>query len=281
MRIDDLLERADGVIRLRDHPACARTIQRAAVRGTLVAILPGIFVRPERETSTAIRIRAACAWSSIGAIHGLTAAQLHLRRPVTLPIRLRAPWRGDPPAWLRVSYGMVLQPLEESGLRVATAAHSVVELAAEDAGEAVFEALRSRLVTPGQLIEVLPEFAGSRGARVRRAVVESAASNPWSYGEARLHDLLRRSGISGWVANEAMRVAGRVVFPDVRFRGNNLVLEFDGEAFHRDHEQFEEDRIRQNALVLGGFRVLRFTWEAVTLHQDTVIRSVRAALAMS
>jgi very-short-patch-repair endonuclease len=111
--------------------------------------------------------------------------------------------------------------------------------------------------------------------------VESAASNPWSFGEARLHDLLRRAGISGWVANEGVRVSGRLVLPDVRFRGHKLVLEFDGEAVHSDHEQFEEDRVRQNALVLGGFRVLRFTWEAVTLHQDAVIRSVRAALAMS
>ena len=190
MLIDDLLERTDGVIRLRDHPASARTIQRAAARGRVVALLPGIFVSPEREASTAIRIRAACAWSSKGAIHGLTAAQLHLRRPVTLPIRLRAPWRGDPPTWLHVSYGSVLSPIRESGLRVATAAHSVVELAAVDGGEAVFEALRSRLVSPAELIEVLPEFAGSRGSRVRRAVVESAASNPWSFGEARLHELL-------------------------------------------------------------------------------------------
>ncbi len=281
MRIDDLLERTNGLIRLRDHPASARTIQRAAARGTVVAILPGIFIRPEREASTAIRIRAACAWSSTGAIHGLTAAQLHLRRPVTLPIRLRAPWRGAPPPWLRVSNGTVLRPIQEPGLRVATAAHSVVELAAEDGGEAVFDALRGRLVTPEELIEVLPEFAGSRGTRVRRAVVESAASNPWSFGEARLHDLLRRAGIGGWVANEGVRIAGRLVFPDVRFCGRTLVLEFDGEAFHSDHEQFEEDRVRQNALVLAGFTVLRFTWEAVTLHPDTVIRSVRAGLAMS
>ena len=76
-------------------------------------------------------------------------------------------------------------------------------------------------------------------------------------------------------------MSGRLLFPDVRFRRHNLVLEFDGEAFHRDHEQFEEDRLRQNALVLGGFRVLRFTWEAVTLHPDAVLRSVRAALAMT
>jgi very-short-patch-repair endonuclease len=279
--IDELLQRTDGVIRLRDYPRSARTIQRAAASGRVVAILPGVFVSPERHASTAIRIRAACAWSSAGSIHGLTAAQLHLRRPVTLPIRLRAPWRGEPPAWLQVSTGKVARPIEESGLRIATAAHAVVELAEADGGEAVFAALRKRLVTPIQLIEVLTEFAGSRGSRTRRTVVESAASNPWSFGEARLHDLLRHAGIGGWVANEAVRVAGRLVFPDVRFPEHSLVLEFDGEAFHSDHEQFEEDRVRQNILVLGSFRVLRFTWEAVTLHPETVIRTVRTALAMS
>lgn len=280
MRIDDLLADSD-VIRLSDHPRSARTIQRAAARGRLVPILPGVFVPPDRTRAVGTRIRAACAWSRQGCIHSLTALQLHLRLPVTMPIRLRAPYRGGTVGWLRVTEGRVRSPLEDAGLRIASAAHAVVELAATDRGEAAFTALRLRLVDAEQLIAVLPEFAGSRGNTERRRVIEAAASNPWSFGEARLHDLLRRAGIGGWVANEGVRVAGRLVFPDVRFTGHNLVLEFDGEAFHSDHEQFEEDRLRQNLLVLGGFRVLRFTWEAVTLSPEAVIRTVREALAMS
>ena len=89
MRIDDLLVDSE-VIRLSDHPRTARTIQRAAARGRLVAILPGVFVPPDRGGAVATRIRAACAWSRQGCLHSLTAVQLHLSLPVTLPIRLRA-----------------------------------------------------------------------------------------------------------------------------------------------------------------------------------------------
>ena len=278
MRIDDLLADSE-VIRLADHPRSARTIQRAAGRGRLVAILPGVFVPPDRTGAAATRIRAACAWSRQGCIHSLTAWELHLRVPVTMPIRLRAPYRGGAVAWLRVSLGTVVTPVEDTGLRIASAAHAAVELAATDGGEAAFTALRQRLVDPEQLLAVLPEFAGSPGNRERRRVVEAAARNPWSYGEARLHAVLRRARIDGWVANPALRLGGRLTIPDVWFPERRLALEFDGEAVHSSHAQFEEDRRRQNRMTVARIRVLRFTWEAVGQHPDEVVATVRAMLA--
>ncbi|HEY3545555.1 MAG TPA: hypothetical protein VGK17_05630, partial [Propionicimonas sp.] len=206
MRIDDLLAESD-VIRLSDHLRSARTIQRAAARGKLVAILPGVFVPPGRTSAAGTRIRAACAWSRLGCIHSVTAMQLHLRLPVTMPIRLRAPYRGGPVPWLRVTLGTVPAPIEEAGLRIASAAHAVVELAATDRGEAAFTALRLRIVDAEQLTAVLPEFAGSRGNAERRRVIGAAARNPWSFGEAKLHEVLRRARIGGWVANPRLWLA--------------------------------------------------------------------------
>ena len=145
MRIDDLLQESE-VIRLSEHPSSARTIQRAAARGTLVPILPGVFVPADRTRAVGIRIRAACAWSRQGCIHSLTAVQLHLRQPVTMPIRLRAPYRGGTVGWLRVTLGTVRAPIEEAGLRIASAAHAVVELAATGRGEAAFPPLCLRMV---------------------------------------------------------------------------------------------------------------------------------------
>lgn len=281
MRIDDLLDTNDGVIRLADHPHSERTIQRAAVSGRVVALLPGVFVSPDRVGKASTRIRAVCAWSSDGTIHGHTAAQLHLRRPVSEPICLKATWRGQPPGWLRVTIGTVAHPLHDSGLRVSTLAHAVVELAATDRGEAAFEALRRRLLTPEQLLDVLPEFQGSSGNVARRAAIRTAARNPWSYGEVLLHDLVVRADVGPWVANQPVWTRGRLVAPDVRLVDHDLVLEFDGEAVHSTHEQFEDDRRRQNLLVLGRLRVLRFTWEMVTQHPEEVVAMIRAAAAMS
>ena len=69
---------------------------------------------------------------------------------------------------------------------------------------------------------------------------------------------------------------GRVDFawPDLR-----LVVEADGFAFHADRGAYRADRRRSNALVLAGWRVLRFTWEDVVQHPERVVESVRAALA--
>lgn len=279
MRIDDLLTEGDGLLRLADHPRSARTIHRAAASGRVVAILPGVFVAPERQASPSVRIRAACAWSAKGTIHGLTAVQLHLRLPVTLPIRLRAPYRGDPPDWLRVSLGTVNRPIDQQGIRVATAAHAVVEVAAIDNGEAAFRALRRRLVRPEHLLAVLSEFRGSPGNLERARVIGLASHNPWSYGEALLHELLRAAHLDGWVANRPLRIQGQLVFPDILIAAHRLAIEFDGEAVHSGHDQFEDDRRRQNLLVLGGLRVLRFTWEAVTKHPDEVVATIRAAVA--
>ena len=277
MRIDDLLQVSD-VIRLSEHPRSARTIQRAAARGKLVPILPGVFVPPDRTRAVGTRIRAACAWSRQVCIHSLTAVQLHLRLPVTMPIRLRAPYRGGSVGWLRVTLGTVRAPIEDSGLRIASAAHAVVELAAMDRGEAAFTALRLRVVDAAQLIAVLPEFAGSRGNTERQRVIEAAAQNPWSFGEARLHEVLRRAHIDGWVANPRLWLAGRPTIPDVWFPEHRLALEFDGEAVHSTHDQFEEDRRRQNRMTVAQILVLRFTWEAVEEHPDEVAATVRAML---
>lgn len=227
-----------------------------------------------------MRMRAACAWSRTGVIHGRTAAQLYLRQPVTLPICLRVVHGGDHlPSWLRVSEGQVLQPLVDNGIRVAPPVHCAVELAAEDGGEVLVEMLRKRLVAPAQLLEAASCFSGSPGNQRRARVVRAALDNPWSIGELKLHDLLRAAGIRGWVANRPLRIRGRLVFPDVRFPAQRLVLEFDGEAVHGDHAQFEDDRRRQNLLVLEGYRVLRFTWEMVVRHPEEVIAIIREALS--
>jgi very-short-patch-repair endonuclease len=42
---------------------------------------------------------------------------------------------------------------------------------------------------------------------------------------------------------------------------------------------FESDRRRQNALVLEGWLVLRFTWRMLTEQPDLVVRSIQEALS--
>ena len=255
MRLDDLLA-ATPVLAVRHHPAAARTIQRAAAAGLLTSLLPGVYVRPEFATDPAARLLAVSAWSPNGAVCGPTAVQLFSGSAISMPIRLRSPNRDRPVAWLQVCRGRVPDRYRFSfrGISTVTPAYAAVEVAGTDGGEAVMGFLRSRLVTPSALAETLPRLRPPPGNPQRKAVVRRAMSNPWSFAEARLHDLLDGAGIGGWVANEPLWVAGVLLFPDVLFAYDRLVLEFDGEAVHSGHEQFEKDRWRQNLLVAARYR---------------------------
>jgi very-short-patch-repair endonuclease len=71
------------------------------------------------------------------------------------------------------------------------------------------------------------------------------------------------------------RLLGRVDFAWLEHR---LVVETDGFAFHADRVRYRTDRRRTNALLLDGWRVLRFSWEDVVHSPETVVEAVRAAL---
>jgi very-short-patch-repair endonuclease len=85
------------------------------------------------------------------------------------------------------------------------------------------------------------------------------------------------SGFTGWQANVPLVVDGSRYVIDVLFRLARLAIEVDGRQYHGD-ATFESDRWRQNALVLDGWRVLRFTWTMLNSYPDRVTAMVLSAL---
>lgn len=140
-------------------------------------------------------------------------------------------------------------------------------------------ALTRRVVSHEELAAILARSPGLAGNRRRRRLLARCATGAMSVAEHRLHAILRRAGITGWVAGETLRDdlgvvgAADVLFPDV-----GLVLEVDGAAYH-GAARFQVDRTRQNRLVAAGYTVLRFTWEDLTRRPDEVARQVSAMLA--
>lgn len=279
--IDRLLIATGGVVAVREHPSRARSLQRAAARGRVVSPFKGVYVSAGAAGSAWTMLRALCAWGDDVTIVGRTAISLHRQLGPSPPFEVVSMRRMTAaPPWVSLAEGTVVEHHTGwlRGLRIASRQYACVALAAQDNGEAIFDALRQRSFPAAVLQETLDCFRGSRGQARRARVVRQASSNPWSYAEARLHDLLRRAGITGWVANRALRIGREVCVPDVWFAGQRLVIEFDGESVHSDHLAFETDRSRQNRLVLAGYRVLRFTWEMVVNHPGEVVATVRAAL---
>jgi very-short-patch-repair endonuclease len=61
---------------------------------------------------------------------------------------------------------------------------------------------------------------------------------------------------------------------DFLWRRQRLVVETDGAAAHLTPTAFEEDRSRDAALQLAGFRVVRFTWRQIADDRRRVVEVV-------
>jgi len=66
---------------------------------------------------------------------------------------------------------------------------------------------------------------------------------------------------------------------DATWPGHRLIVECDGFATHGTREAFEEDRARDRALQVAGWRVIRLTWSQLTHGPDTIARQLSALLS--
>jgi hypothetical protein len=71
---------------------------------------------------------------------------------------------------------------------------------------------------------------------------------------------------------------GLPLLPRHRIPHLKLAIEIDGRLHEKDEDLFESDRSRQNALVVDGWRVLRFTWRMLKEHPEVVVAAIRQAL---
>ena len=169
------------------------------------------------------------------------------------------------------------------GVLVTAPARTVLDclltLPERSALELLDTALQRRILLLPELGKMVRARAGRRGTPKLVRLVRAAASGSRSTAERRLAELLRRAGVVGWRANlEIQLPSGGVAVGDVVFPGARLVVEVDGFAFHRTPEQFQRDRVRQNALVAAGWTVLRFTWRDLTDHEAYVVAAIRRQL---
>lgn len=159
---------------------------------------------------------------------------------------------------------------------------TLVDLAAvmgDDALErAVEAALRHGLTTVERLRAQL--LCGRWGvARLRRVLDRRARGRPaGSELEARLIQLLRAAGLPDPVRQYEVRIGGERYFLDLTYPERRLCIELDGRDAH-EGAAFQRDRTRQNALVLAGWAVLRFTWADVAERGEQVVSLVAQALA--
>jgi very-short-patch-repair endonuclease len=165
------------------------------------------------------------------------------------------------------------------GLRCASVPLTAMDLAVDTNGESIDRALRGRATTLPDLRSALAATPCRAGNRDGRRLLLDSRAGPWSVAERRAHRILRSGRVRGWIANYRVGVRGNVYYLDIAFPGLRVAIEIDGLLHERNPAAFENDRRRQNDLILAGWTVLRFTWRMLVDEPDAVLATVRAALA--
>lgn len=154
--------------------------------------------------------------------------------------------------------------------RVRTVLDCAAELPFDEALAVADSALRSGQVTREQLEAAAASVAAKRVA----AHATHLAANPF---ESVLRAILIEAGIAV-VPQWAITINGVAYHPDLADPIHGIAIEANSWAHHATKDDHDQDCRRYNALVTGGWIVLRFTWEQVMFKPDEVVTTVRAAL---
>lgn len=270
-----------GVISRRHHPGLTGTLDRMVRTGELVAVLPGVYAPTAYAGSFETRVRALSCARPDAILTGAAAAKVSYWPRIRCDeVTCCLPYSVGTRAGYRFERRRIDDELvcDGAGLRSTSPALTVLDLTSAMGGDAIDHALRTRATTLALLHRALELTPRRGGNRQRRRLLLESRDEPWSAAERLFHRLLHEARITGWRANRPTRIRGRLYFLDVAWARLKLVVEIDGRLHQDDAAVFETDRWRQNALVLDGWRVLRFTWRMLQERPEAVIAAIRVAL---
>jgi hypothetical protein len=140
---------------------------------------------------------------------------------------------------------------------------------------AMVASVQQRLVSAGALRAELALAGQIRHGALLRGVLADIEGGADSLSEIDIGKLARRAGLPPPI-RQAFRVDsdGRRRFLDADFEA--FAVEVDG-GFHIQVRAAWADAHRQNALVIGGDRILRFPSVAIRVDPDSVVAQLRAA----
>jgi len=287
VRHDQLIEQLlseDPVLLARDRRELRSAIVRAVAAGRLRRLLPGVNVDAGRADELRIKALALMRWDPSAVICGRAAAALTYWPEIPVgplvaasPVR-HASQRGFTFVERRIPPDLVR---DVGHLRTTVPALTAVELATSDFTDPIDIALRQRVATLPSMHEAIRLTSHRRGHTDRRRVLLDSRDEPWSAAERLAQRIYRRAGIDGWTTNL------KTVVPDVgtyyldfAFRRERVATEIDGRLHETDVDIFESDRLRQNALMLRGWLVLRFTWHMLDTDPAYVVATTQEAVAL-
>lgn len=173
-----------------------------------------------------------------------------------------------------------------AGVPVTSVARTLVDLAGvvrpASLARAIHEAEVQRALDVEAIADVMRRLPRRRGVAALRKLLGSPG-DPATIAEAFPVAFLRlchRHGLPTPRIGVHLPIAERLVECDAVFPAARLVVELDGERFHRTRRSFEGDRRRDAALAAEGYQTVRLTWHRVTHEGPTVAAELKQIIAL-
>lgn len=154
-------------------------------------------------------------------------------------------------------------------------------LTIEQLGRALDDGLRRGILSLSAMHAVSSRFAAiSPGRSPKKMTAVLAARIPgYDPGDSDLEtdvwEAILGAGLPAPVRQHRVKVGGRTLKLDLGYPKQRIAIEVDGFGPHATRTAFDIDRVRQNALTLAGWRILRFTSRSTG---DDIVRAVATAL---
>jgi hypothetical protein len=280
MRVVHVLERLGGVAdvaTLRVHTS-RRKIRTALSRGDIVCDARGRYALPhaDRAVRAANRLSAIVSHASAAAYYGW-----EMKSPQTIPtltVRRNRNVNEERRRGLKVAWADY-RPQDIVDRLVTAPARTVIDCAKtmpfDEALAIADSAIRHRDVTRSELLDEAERVKGKGRRNCLRVAREAngEAANPFE-------SVLRAIALDVKGLDPAPQVVltlgsfrGRPDLVDVKLR---IVIEAESFEFHGKRKALERDCARYNALVIHGWRVVRFSWERVMFRPAYVATCLSA-----
>ncbi|HEX5192575.1 MAG TPA: DUF559 domain-containing protein [Solirubrobacteraceae bacterium] len=227
--------------------------------------------------------------------HRSAAAVWGLAEPSAGPVGVTVFGRaaGRARSWIHCHRTRALDPADirhRAGLPVTAPARTVIDFAAESSAReaelALDRALAARLTSRTAIQEAIARAPRRAGVATIRPLLDpgrgstATASPP----EALLLELVRRGGLPEPEINVSLGDPGSASAldryrPDLLWREQRVVVEFDSGQHHSGRHAFEGDRRRDAEMIAAGWTVIRITWTELIEQPERVLVWIATALA--
>jgi Transcriptional regulator, AbiEi antitoxin/Protein of unknown function (DUF559) len=261
-------------------------VQKAVRAGRLHRVHHGVYALGHAVLRVEGHRLAAVLACGPGAVlsHRSAASHWGLLATDQVGIDVTAPRsrQGAPGIRLHTSRSLDAQDTtNHEGIPITTVARTLLDLAATTRSDqlerALAQAMYLRVYDQRAIDDVIARSDGHRGTRILAQATKQEPKLTRSKWEIRMLGLVRGAGLPEPICNRPLHAPDHgECKPDFHWPAHNLIVETDGWESHRTLAAFRNDRAKDAALTVAGYKVLRFTWD---VRDATILRRLRALLA--